>query len=133
MDSVLSAAGLMLAILGVLYGLWYPEVTNALTVDTSVKALDAAPYRNAVRQAFVHRSLPLSIGSVLLTVLLAPPTLAVLHSMFAYFTSEAPRNLEAYDPVGALLVAVELFTGYLAVQSVANSVKLRRKLNEFAK
>lgn len=126
MDSVLAAAGILLAVLGVLYGLWYPEVASALNVDTSVNALDAKPARDTVRQALLHRALPLTAGSVLLSLLLLPPVLSVISGTFRHLASRQAISLETYDAVGAFLVAVELFAIFLAAQTILISVRLRK-------
>ena len=49
MEAVLAAAGLMFAVLGILFGVWYPEVAATIELDTDVHRLDSDPQQKQVR------------------------------------------------------------------------------------
>jgi hypothetical protein len=106
---LLSAAGLLLALIGLLYSVWYDEMNRALAVPIARHRLDREPAIATVRQALFTRAIPLVVAAVALVAVLADPAISVLAHAF----SGGP-----YDAVKACFILVWLFCGGLTIATI---------------
>ncbi len=130
--NVLGAASLLLAILAVLFSLWYADIAAALRVEIPTHTEDAGPQRRQVIAAIRTRAAPLALASLVLLVVFTPEALQLIirwgrnvdqHGLW--------REVKAYDPVKLSIVIVVVFlaaltayAGWLAVELL----RLRRRL-----
>lgn len=132
MGDLLSAASLLLAVVGVLYGLWYPELMAALAVKMPQHKEDrVAPHRR-VSSTLLSRAVPLALGFSVLALVFLPDALAILIISLRHFRDEGVAALHRYDPVRTsfcLVVAFALSLAAHVVWLVIRLVKLRRRLN----
>jgi hypothetical protein len=106
---LLSAAGLLVTLVGVLYSVWYGEMTHALEVPVRRHRSDREPEITTVRRALFARATPLVIAAVALVVVLADPAITVVAHAF----SGGP-----YDAVKACFILVWLFGGWLTIATI---------------
>jgi len=132
MGDLLSAAGLLVGVVGLLYGVWYPEIARAESINThQLNPKDAKKERDLIGYALWHRAAPLAAAAWLLTVVLAPDVLKIAgESISAVFTREPNTHLD-YDAVRACLILVEVFALALAINLSRATLRLalsRQKL-----
>lgn len=124
---LLTAAGLLLATLGLLFSAWHPEIAAATEVSSKGKLDDRGPRIAQVKQALFFRAVPL-LTAIVFIVLACGPT-AVMVVVRAI--TDDWRN--PYDPVRALFIGVWALTTGIGIAVAAQVRKLYikwRKLNE---
>jgi uncharacterized BrkB/YihY/UPF0761 family membrane protein len=95
-----TAAGLLLATIGLVFSAWYPEMTAAIELDSPRHRVDRDPQIAVVQRALLTHAVPLLIAVLILLTALAPVALSVIsHSL----TDEWG---DPYDPVRAIFVCV---------------------------
>lgn len=123
---LLTAAGLLLATIGMVFAVWHAEIIGAINVKGQLHRDDRGPQITQVRRALLYRAAPLDLAVVLLIATLAPPALSVIsHAL-------TDDRGHAYDAVRAVFVVVWVLTvalgGALAELTVRLTARLR-KLN----
>jgi hypothetical protein len=129
---VLAAASLLLAILAVLFSLWYSDIGAALRVEIPTHREDAGPQRRQVAEAIRTRAAPLACAALVLFIVFLPEAIRLI---IRWFRNAADNGLwhaiKSYDPVELSIVAVVVLLGFLAAYTVSLTVQLftlRRKL-----
>ena len=115
---LLASESLLFAIVGVLLGIWYPEITAALKVTIPDQLADAGPQRTQVNQALSFKVLPLVVASALIVAVFMPSSVqAIIHAIRALY-QHGWSAFSKYDAVQTSLVLVTLLAmalgGYLA-------------------
>lgn len=123
MADLLSAAGLLVGLAGLLFGVWYPEIEAARAVIIPKHTADAGPQRSQVRHALNQRAMPLAVVTTGLTLVLLPDALRIIVEPFRFWWLNAEMS---YDAVKACFVLVETIAAGLAVSSAAAVIDLRR-------
>jgi len=101
---LLTAAGLLLATLGLLFAAWHPEVAAAIEVSNKGKLADRGPRIAQVKQALFFRAVPLVIAIVLIVLACGPPAvMVVVHALTDDWGNP-------YDPVRAMFIGVWALT-----------------------
>jgi hypothetical protein len=75
---LLTAAGLLLATIGLVFSVWHAEMADAIGIAKPRKRLDREPQITMVRRTLWSRAVPLQVAVTLLAVALAPPALSVV-------------------------------------------------------
>ncbi|MCW1821686.1 hypothetical protein A5731_02220 [Mycolicibacterium conceptionense] len=124
---LLTAAGLLLATLGLLFAAWHPEIAAATEVSSRGKLADRGPRIAQVKQALVFRAAPLLIAIVFVVLACGPPAvMVVVHAL-------GDHRGNPYDPVRALFVGVWSLTigmGFAVAAQVRTLYAKWRRLNE---
>jgi len=129
---VLGAASLLLAILAVLYSLWYGDIGAALRVEIPTHREDAGPQLRQVAEAIRTRAAPLACAALGLFLIFLPEAIRLTVRWFRHAAHNGLWHaIKSYDPVELSIVAVVLLLGFLAAYTVwltAELLTLRRKL-----
>ena len=129
---ILGAASLLLAILTVLFSLWYSDIGAALRVEIPTHLEDAGPQRRQVSEAIKTRAAPLAAGALVLLLVFIPEAIHLaLHWIRHAYNHGLWHAVKSYDSVELSIVAVVLFLAALTVYTVwlmAELIKLRRQL-----
>ncbi len=133
MSDLLSAASLLLAVLGVLYGLWYPEIIAALEIKVPIHVEDRQGPYHKVTTVFYSRALPLTIASIGVSLIFLPDAVKIsLDSIFGYST-QGILYLYSYSATHTafcFVVAMSItIASHLTVFSI-KLIRLRKKLAE---
>ena len=124
---LLTAAGLLLATLGLLFAAWHPEIAAATEVSSKGKLADRGPRTAQVKQALFFRAVPLLIAIMFIVLACGPPAvLVVVHAFGKDWGNQ-------YDPVRALFIGVWALTmgmGFAVAAQVRKLYSRWRKLNE---
>jgi hypothetical protein len=124
---LLTAAGLLLATLGLLFSAWHPEIASATEVSSKGKLADRGPRTSQVKQALFFRAVPLLIAIMFIVLACGPP--AVLVVVHAFGEDWGNR----YDPVRALFIGVWVLTigmGFAVAAQVRKLFARWRQLKE---
>lgn len=129
---VLAAASLLLAILAVLYSLWYADIDAALRVEKPTHLEDARSERRQVRQAIRTRAAPLAFASVVLFLVFLPEAVRlIVHWVSRAIHHGLWHEVRSYSAVELSIVAVVLALAALAAYSqwlLLELLRTRRKL-----
>lgn len=114
---LLSSESLLFAIIGVLLGIWYPELTAAKNVKIPDILSDAGPERAQVGEALRMKAWPLALAALSVTVVFAPSSVAAIDHALHAFGKYHWGAFRRYDPVQTSIVLVTslslLLAGYL--------------------
>jgi hypothetical protein len=123
LGDALSAASLFLAVLGLLFGAWYPEICKAISLsDTRPPADgDRGPQVAEVSAALWYRTVPLIFSSSAFCAILIAATIQAIRS--SYEACEGPRECQ-FDTVKAFLIAVHSAGIYFAAFTIRLACRL---------
>jgi hypothetical protein len=130
MSDLLSAASLLLTLIGFVYGTWYAEIVNALALNVPLLFDDRGVVRRSVHSALYGKSLPLGVAAVALTVIFLPDGLSIFGSGLRAICIVGSGAFQAYDAVKAAFCLVVILAGALSAYLIFIVVQLRRKLAE---
>ena len=125
MADLLSAASLLLAVVTILYSLWYGEISRASSAEVEKYATNRRTVHRNARAVFLFKALPLCLATTALFVASLPPTIAIIQRPVA-------STLSTYDAVSTIFVAVVCVLLFLSAHTLYNAAKLGnhvRKLN----
>lgn len=108
MADLLAAASLMLALLAMLYGVWYDTIAKAIAVKDKMPSFyeDAGRQRDQVTEALRRRARPLAWATAGLVLILLPNVVGILASSAKGAWHEKLGAASRYDAVSAALVFV---------------------------
>ena len=133
MGELLSAASLILAVVGMLYSLWYPEIQKALDEQIPKFKEDRVKIYKAISGVLWTRSLPLAILALIVSLIFTPDTLKVSYKIYNQIaTSNVDTFFREYDSVGITFCMVEIITLGIGLHVLVLSFKLI-KLRYFQK
>jgi len=120
---LLTAAGLLLATIGLVFSAWYAEMTGAIGLDAPQHRLDRDPQIAVVGRVLWSRAVPLFVAVMLLLLALAPVAVSVVsHALTDQWG-------HPYDAVRAIFIGVWVLIVAMAVATGELTVRLARKLH----
>jgi hypothetical protein len=131
MADLLSAASLLLTVLGVVFGAWYAEIIAAIGMPIPSHAPNRGPVRDAVHAALA-KALPLALASVILTAIFLPDAVKIVGLGIHAFRTLGCGAFHEYDAVEAAFSFVVVFTGCLAAFLIYLVWCLRGRLKKIA-
>ncbi len=130
MSDLLSAASLFLAVIGLLYSVWYGEITTAIAMRVPTHAADRGPATRELRRVARTRALPLFMSATLLASVLMPDLIAVIYSAIRRVAFDHLGALRYYDAVRMLFAAIAVTSVGLAIHTGSLFWHVRRRLRE---
>ncbi|MER0327524.1 hypothetical protein [Vibrio vulnificus] len=127
MSDLISASSLLMAVVAVLFSLWYGELNRLIQAKVAKYADDNKALKAEISNALLSKSLPLAIISVLVPLTFAPIVWSFLVESWQLFNSHGLPTLETYDAAKTAFCLVFWVTVGLAIYSVALLVKLEKK------
>jgi hypothetical protein len=128
MDSLLTAASVLLALIGVVYALWYEELKQAIEREMPRHHEDREPILIHLRSVYWSRAVPLTLASISVTAVFVPPAIDIVVESAQQYARYGIRNIGNYDAVATSIVLIEVFLIMLSVQVTATMVRLRRHI-----
>ena len=129
---VLAAASLLLAILAVLFSLWYADIGAALRVEIPAHLEDAGPQRRQVGEAIKTRAAPLAAAALILLLVFIPEAIHLAaHWIRHTYDHGLWHGVRSYDSVELSIVVVVVFLAALTVYTVwlmIELIDLKRRL-----
>jgi hypothetical protein len=125
MSDLLSAASLILAVVGILYGLWYPEIQKVLEKEVPKHIEDRGIIYGEIRSIFWSRSLPLTILAILVFLIFLPDTIKVISVSLSQLGSAGfSKYIAGYNAVSTAFCVVELLIVSISIYTLVMSIKL---------
>jgi hypothetical protein len=125
LSDLLGAASLLLAVLGILYGLWYREIIKALMMQVPKHEEDKAKPRGEVATMLLSRALPLAVAATLISLVFLPDAIQIASfSVRLVRQVGLGRYIGFYSSVATAFVLVELMAAGIAVHSTILLIKL---------
>jgi hypothetical protein len=128
MADLLSAASLLLTVLGIVFGAWYPEIVKAREEAVSAQYVDRVAVRRMVRTALYAKALPLALAATILTALFFPDAKTIARGAYGSFMVSGWDAFDKYDAVEAAFCLVVALAGLLAAYLIFLAGSLRAKL-----
>jgi len=126
MAELLSAASLLLAIVGVIYGLWYPEITTVLDKNYPQFKEDRQPHAKKVNGVLIGRALPLSIFSSMLLFVFLPDSICITYYSGVNYFQNGINALKDYSAVNTAFCFVVIFAAAIAFHAIYLTFRLWR-------
>jgi hypothetical protein len=124
LPDVISAAGLVLAVLAALYTLWLGDVNAALSLVAKTDGDDRGPQRVQVRRAIFTKALPLAGASSAAVLILVARALAILGEVYHHHSNWR------FDDIKALFVLTIVLLSVLASVAFVQLLSLIAKRRE---
>ena len=124
MSDLLSAASLLLAVIGVLYGLWYPEIIDALDIKVPAFSEDRAKPFRQVSSILYGRAIPLAIAALGVSLIFLPNAIEIILSSVQNILNKGINAIPDYDAVKTSFCFVVLLSGAIAIHIIYFFVKL---------
>lgn len=132
MGDILSAASLLFAVSGILYGFWYPEIMEALDSpvtkypENNIASLTKVLI--ALKKAFF-----LSVASLIFVLIFLPSAVKILNLSIKNMQMNSLDAYRDYDPVQASLIFVLTCSSAILVHLVILFTELKKKKDKFPK
>jgi hypothetical protein len=123
MADLLSAASLLLAVVTILYSLWYTEIRGTSSSEIEKYAANRRTAHRDARAVFLFKALPLSIATTALLAASLPPAIAITQRPIA-------STLSTYDAVSTIFVAVVCVLLFLSAHTLYNAAKLGKHVHK---
>jgi hypothetical protein len=133
MNDRLSSATLLITVVTVLYGLWYPDIKRFLNLEIpAYKEQRVRPLRE-IKGVIRFRAFPLALAALSVTIVFGPDAISLCRrSWNSYTTIGVLDTLRTYNAVGTAFVLVVILSLALAVHFIVDLVKLWFKKRELA-
>ncbi len=134
MSDVLSASSLFLAVIGLLYSSWYPEVSAALRARAKNSFReDNLQIIQDVKEAYQFRALPLAASSLLLVIILLPDFFKIVFQSVTSLLSEGLGAVKHYNAVDTLFSVMLIICVLFTIHLVNLTTKVRAHYKELDK
>lgn len=128
MSDLLSAATLLLTVVGVIYSLWYAEISSAINEGPKLPPRDHREDRRIplkkLREVLHSKAVPLSVASLLVAIVFFPPSMSLAIRFARGCIQQGPSILSRYDAIATSFFTVEMFSLALAYFSLTRAVQL---------
>jgi hypothetical protein len=128
MGDLLSAASLLLTVVGVIYSLWYQEISQAIDSAPQLPPPDhredRAEPRKKLRAVLRTKALPLSVASICIALVFLPPSVALVFQFVHEYHQVGFSIFLKYDAITVSFILVELFSLSFAYLSSVRAWKL---------
>lgn len=129
MSDRLSAASLLLAIVAVLYGMWYPQLTQALETKVPEFPAERPGLRKQVLEVRRTRALPLMLAAIGLALVFLPDVVGIAARSIGILIENGVEAVRLYDSVTTAFLLVEVVSLYFAIHFTAAWIELTRLIS----
>ncbi|MFN3352949.1 MAG: hypothetical protein ACK4Z5_05010 [Brevundimonas sp.] len=120
MTDALSAASLLLAMIALIFGAWWPKLTFAAEFEFSESEGNRPEQRRPIRATLFGQAIPLTIGAVVAALIFAPRTLKLMQDAIAC-GCPSPARL---NDVAAAFVVSEILLWTIAVALIVQTSRI---------
>lgn len=128
MSDLLSAASLLLAVLGVLYGLWYPEINDSLEIRVPEFTEDRRRPHRKVCNVLYSKALPLTIAALSVSLIFLPDAIKITKDTILEIQAQGIGYIKNYNAVYTAFCFVVVMSIAIAIHLTIFSTKLCRLL-----
>lgn len=124
-DNALSAAGLLLAIVALIFSAWKDDITDAIGLQPSTDKSKTAGLQTKALTTLREKAVPLAIGALLAAVIFGYRAFVILLTL-----RFATRPGYEFDDIGAAFVLTELFVVLIARVAIRQVIELRHTISK---
>lgn len=131
MGDLLSAASLLVTIITVIYGLWYPEIQGAKEKLLPNEKQEVARRRmqKEIQSIINTRALPLAITSCAIVTIFTPDAIRIIWETFNEFWYVGIKAIQGYNAVDSAFVMVVILGWLLSTYLLFQTRALYRHKN----
>jgi hypothetical protein len=123
---LLSANSLLLAVLGVVFSVWYPEIMAAINIQIPAHKVDVRPSeREIVSAAMWQKAIPLAVVVGVIFLVFVPNTVEVVKAAVVTFVHSGFGAFRRYDAVKTAFVVVTVLEGLFELVIIRLACSLR--------
>ena len=124
MSDLLSAASLLMAVIAILYSLWYPELTKVLEIKPAKYKDDNVGPMKQVQRVLLAKALPLSLMALIVALVFLPDAIKICVEAYNGCATKGCAAIKSYDAVRTAYVLVFTFSLVLAFYVFTLSFKI---------
>lgn len=133
MSDLLSAASLLMAVIAILYSLWYPELAKALEIKPAKYTADNIAAMKQVQRVLLSKAIPLSMMALIVAIVFAPDAIKICLEIYTEFAASGCTAIKKYDAVRTAYVLVFIFSVVLASYVLILSCKIWKLWHDLQK
>lgn len=133
MSDLLGAAGVLLTVVGILFGMWHSDFQQLLNTPIDTFYRNNNKLRISVRSTLWSKAVPLAACSALSCLVFIPETATVIVDAVRRFWSDPTAAIGSYSAVRTAFCLVCLMTGGIAYLSVNVVIQLWQRLSSIEK
>lgn len=124
MSDLLSAASLLMAVIAILYSLWYTELTELLSISPKTHKEDNVADCYSVKSALIKKSTPLSVLALLIALIFLPDAIKISCEAISTFQNYGLEAASRYNAVKMAYCLVSVVSIALALYITSLSINL---------
>lgn len=133
MGDILSAASLLLAIVTVLYALWYQELISALQTEIPEHIEDYPKPLAALKNVLFSRAIPLFLSSVTVSFVFLPDAITIILQVIDAWSAGDISNHFVYSSVKTAICIVVMFSIGITAHSGSMLIKINNLTSSLKK
>jgi hypothetical protein len=126
MADLLSAASLLLTVVAILYGLWFPEIAAALDYEVAKQKVDNKGSHKKAKMILLTKALPLAIIAIALLLVNLPDALSIAADSVKRAEAVGWQARHEFSAVRTSFVVVTFILGVLGIHTLVSAVQLKR-------
>lgn len=124
MSDLLSAASLLMAVIAIIYSLWYPELTEKLNIYPKPHKEDNVADCQLVKMALISKAIPLSILALLIALTFLPDAVKIALEAMSTYKIHGAASINLYNAVKTAYFLVSIVSVALAFYIIVLMLKL---------
>lgn len=128
---ILAAGALALGVLTVMYSLWMPAITHALSQERKRHRDDREPVIQLLQSTRRRMALPLAVATSILLAVLAPSAFAIVWESAQHVRHTGSDSLLDYQPALAVYLVVWAFLAALTGLTWIQAYRLSTQRDNF--
>jgi hypothetical protein len=124
-DDALSAAGLLLAIVALIFSAWQADIADAIGLQASPDKSKTARLRTKALATLRQKAVPLAIGALLAAAIFGYRAYMILLTL-----RFATRPGYGFDDIGAAFVLTEIFVALIAAVAIGQVILLLHTISK---
>jgi len=133
MGDILSAASLLLAIVTVLYALWYKELASALQTEIPEHREEYPKPLATLKKVFFSRAIPLFLSSVTVSFVFLPDAITIVMQAIEVWSTGDIRKDFVYSSVKTAICIVVMFSIGITAHSGSMLIRINNLIKSMKK
>jgi hypothetical protein len=131
-SEILSSYSLLVAVLTIIYSLWYQKIIDAIDSfqNSPLQPLEIKKFITEKKKVLNQKSRPLFMGGFFLTLLMLPDIWSILKEAYTCITDLGLSSFSKYNSIKALLFLAFIFLLYLTAHLFLLNRELKQKIVE---
>lgn len=128
MGDLLASSSLLLALIAILYGLWYSEIELVLRLKIPRQKEDRRPNLKRIRSVLFNKTVPLTCISIILSLIFLPDSIRIVIFSFRSIAIDGVAAIKYYNAVAASFIFITSIFIFLSLHMFYKVLKLSSRL-----